>query len=289
MNITVVVDGGGTGCRLGAYDENGVLCATANDGPASLTLGEDQAWRHITRGIGALASQLGKRAHWQPEILCMGLAGSLQQIRRERFLAFLPKQVVATLVTDGHAQLLGATAGEPGICLAIGTGSVMHWLDESGAMGMAGGWGFPMGDEASGAWLGAKAINAYLWHRDNHALPQESSPLFTLLEERIGHDVSDIQLWSTNTRANEVASLAPLVLSAALQLDSTAVSILDSAVDQCRRLISMAPEQLPLYLVGGLSGTYVELFDDALRARCHTPVGDALSGLYALSKENVAG
>lgn len=158
--MTVVVDGGGSGCRLGAYDGHGTLCATAVNGPASLSLGEQQAWLHINSGLINLASQLGELDDWLPSKLCMGLSGALQNKPRERFMALLPTAMQAILVTDGHAQLLGAMGGAPGACLAVETGTVLHWLDVNGDIKMAGGWGFPVGDEGSGAWLGVQLINA---------------------------------------------------------------------------------------------------------------------------------
>lgn len=282
----MVVDGGGSGCRLGAYDAHGTLCATAANGPAGLSLGEEQAWLHISRGLNTLADQLGESADWTPAQLCLGLSGALQSARRKRFLELLPDTIDPILVTDGHAQLLGASGGQPGACLAIGTGSVLHWLDASGSIGMAGGWGFPIGDEGSGAWLGFQLINAYLWHRDSYRPGAEIPQLFEALEDRIGTDVSDVQAWSTNTRSTELANLAPMIVSAAEQNDALAQSLLTRGVEQCQRLLHLAPETLPIYMVGGLGDIYQQRLDPAMRKRCLRPHGDAFSGLYTLSKSH---
>jgi glucosamine kinase len=284
MSLTVVVDGGGSGCRLAAFDAQGVRCATAADGPASLTLGLEQAWMHINRGISSLAAQLGKTDEWLPSQLCMGLAGSLQSTRRENFLALIPKSIEPTLVTDGHAQLVGACNGQPGACLAIGTGSVLHWLDEHGKTRMAGGWGFPMGDEASGAWLGAQLINAYLWYFDNQRPGDEIPLVFQTLEARIGRETSDIQVWSTKTNSTELASLAPDIVSAAEQGDDLANSILDHGAELIQHLVDIAPSTLPIYLIGGLGNIYLPRLDQIVRDRCKSPHGDALSGLYTISQ-----
>jgi glucosamine kinase len=286
MSVAVVVDGGGSGCRLAAYDAHGTLCATAANGPASLSLGEEQAWLHISRGLQTLADQLGEPTDWLPPALCMGLSGALQESRRERFLALLPTSIDCTLVTDGHAQLLGASGGQRGACLAVGTGSVLHWRDEAGEFGMAGGWGYPVGDEASGAWLGMQLINAYLWHCDSaeHTdKPADSvAPVFVALQERIGSSVSRVQAWSTSTRSTEMASLAPMIVAAAEQGDTVAMTILDTGVAHCKRLLSIAPEGLPVYLVGGLADVYRSRLGEPLRDRLREPQGDALSGLYSL-------
>lgn len=286
MTMTVVVDGGGSGCRLAAYDAHGTLRATAANGPASLSLGEEQAWLHISGGLSTLANQLGESVDWLPQRLCLGLSGALQNERRRRFLALLPQSITPILITDGHAQLLGATGGQPGACLAVGTGSVLHWLDESEAIGMAGGWGFPMGDEGSGAWLGFQLINAYVWHRDSHRDGVEVPLIFQLLEERIGREVSDIQAWSTNTRSTELASLAPLIVSAAENDDELSNSLLERGTQYCERLLSLSPGTLPIYMVGGLGEIYRARLGSSFLDRCQRPHGDAFSGLYTLSQSN---
>ncbi|MEE9335626.1 MAG: BadF/BadG/BcrA/BcrD ATPase family protein [Granulosicoccaceae bacterium] len=283
-NLTVVVDGGGSGCRLGAFDNHGALVATAADGPASLTLGEEQAWLHISRGLSHLAEQLGEPSNWLPMALCLGLAGSLQSARRTHFLRLVPPGINPILVTDGYAQLLGATGGEPGACLAVGTGSVLHWLDKSGETDMAGGWGFPVGDEGSGAWLGFQLVNRYLWHRDTRRTGSMAPVVFQALEDRIGTDVSDVQAWSSNTRSTELASLVPIITSAAEQGDNLANKLLDRGAKQCERLLRVAPDELPVYFVGGLAKFYHSHLSSSTQQRLHVARGDAFSGLYSLSQ-----
>lgn len=284
-NLTIAVDGGGSGCRLGAFNDQGAMVATATEGPANLSLGEDQAWRNIRRGLSKLAAQIDESENWLPAKIMLGLAGSLQIDRRARFESLLPPEIIPTIVTDGHAQLLGASGGAAGACLAVGTGSVLHWLDNNGVTGMAGGWGYPIGDESSGAWLGMQLINAYLWHRDTND-PEASMPLvLKWLEDKIGRDVSDIQLWSTNTSSTALASLAPIVVSAADQQDFLANEILAKGAEQCMRLLRVAPSDLPIFLVGGLAKIYQARLSADLKHRIHTPIGDALTGLYLLSED----
>ena len=300
MTLTVVVDGGGSGCRLAAFDAHGTLCATAANGPASLSLGEEQAWLHISRGLHTLAGQLGEASDWLPPVLNLGLSGALHELRRASFLALIPDSIECTLISDGHAQLLGASGGYPGACLAVGTGSVLHWIDEAGDFAMAGGWGFPVGDEGSGAWLGTQLINAYLWSRDRQTVDNlqttdavqatdninsnGSASVFQALEERIGRSVSDVQHWSTCSRSTEMASLAPLIVAAAEQGDSVALKILNDGVAQCERLLSLAPQQLPLYLVGGLASVYHTRLNESIQVRLKTPHSDALHGLFTLTQ-----
>jgi len=286
INLTVVVDGGASGSRLSALDASGVVVASVHEGPASLSLGEERAWQHIRTGITLLARECALPADWMPARLCLGLAGALQQSQRERFLSLLPASIDCTLVSDGYAQLMGASGSAPGACLAVGTGSVVNWLDNSGMQGMAGGWGFPAGDEASGAWLGLRLLNAYL--RDFDQIQSDSTqatlsqPLKDLAQREIGSTRSVIQSWSICKDPSQLATLVPGLLHCAEQGDVMANNIIADGVQACLHLLGVVPADLPVYLVGGLVPVYRSRLLAALGERLQEPVGDVTSGLYAL-------
>jgi glucosamine kinase len=146
-----------------------------------------------------------------------------------------------------------------------------------------------MGDEASGAWLGAQLINAYLWYYDNQRSGSEVPLVFQTLEARMGREISDIQVWSTKTNSTELASLAPTIVEAAEQGDELANSILDHGAELIQHLLDIAPSALPIYLIGGLGNTYLPRLDQIVRDRCQAPHGDALSGLYNISQSGQQG
>lgn len=280
MTVIVAVDGGGSRCRLGAFNKHGdVLARFVIDEHASLSLGVSSAWQHIEQGLHGLRRQLKKDTSWQPDILMMGLAGSLQQRRRHDFLKLVPRGVACEVVSDGHAQLMGATNGEPGICLAVGTGSVLHWLDTEGHTGMAGGWGFPVGDQGSGAWLGLRLMQKYIRHHDGG---EQVSSLIMATEQRIGSSVSSIQQWTTESRSSVLAQLAPLVFEHAANGDALALNLLDEAIGECLALIELAPADLPVYIVGGVGEQLSGRLTNQLGLRIRKSQGDALRGLWRL-------
>lgn len=280
MAVIVAVDGGGSRCRLAAFDESGMpLARVIVDGHASLSRGAEEAWKNIDSGLVQLRRQLHRSPGWLPDRLMMGLAGSLQEARRRDFLSRLPDALAHTLVTDGHAQLLGATGGRPGICLAIGTGSVLHWLDEDGHSGMVGGWGFPVGDEGSGAWLGMRLVQLYLWHVDGR---RQSGSLVEALTARLGTGVSEIQQWSTQTQSGVLAQLAPLVFEHAANGDTLALSLLDEGVAHALALLELAPQQLTVHVVGGIGERMQDRLGAQIGDRLHAARGDALQGLWQL-------
>lgn len=282
MRKIVVVDGGASCCRLAAFSESGdELARVSLDKHASLSMGVLSAWQHIAQGLDLLGQRVSRHDCSQPIRLVMGLAGSLQQQRRKEFLAHVSPEYQVTLVTDGYAQLMGATKGKPGICISIGTGSVLHWLDEQGQSGMAGGWGFPVGDYGSGAWLGMRAVQCYIESRDAHDF---TSSLIMALQHTLGTEVSQVQTWTTQTRATVFARLAPVVFEHALMGDTLARSLINEAVTHCLQLISKAPPALPVHVVGGIGDQLREQLANALPGRVRCADQDALHGLWLISR-----
>lgn len=292
MTHIVSVDGGGSRCRLAAFSLDGEVLARATvEQHASLSLGVKSAWQHIELGLQMIRRSLGVETGWLPSVLSMGLAGSLQSERQREFLSQVPASVNVLLHTDGYAQLMGASDGGPGICLAVGTGSVMHWLDHNGEKRMAGGWGFPAGDEASGAWFGLRLLQVYVQQREGFSLkkltkgiePSEGSVLIHELKSRIGTSVSDVQQWTTQTRSSVLAQLAPLVFDAASQGDPLAIALVDEGVEHCIRLIELAPSNLPVFVAGGVGMQLSEKLSEVLGERYQRSKGDALYGLWRLA------
>ena len=284
MSVIVAVDGGGSRCRLAAFSDSGDLLARASiSSHGSLSMGPQAAWQSIAQGISSLAVKLNNEADWKPDLLMMGLAGALRQNRKEELVQLMPASLNYKLVTDGYAQLVGATGGEPGICLAVGTGSVVHWLDSDSQFGMAGGWGYPIGDQGSGAWLGMQALQHYLWHLDGRST---TSTLIEALHDRIGSSVSDIQHWTTQSNSSVLAQLAPIVFEHAANGDALAQSVLEEAAVQCMNLVRLAPNDLPVYVVGGVGEQLRSLLHNDLQGRLQKARGDALRGLWQLSQQS---
>lgn len=264
----IAVDGGASGCRLAVFGADGERVATVRvERHASLSLDPVEAAAAVREGLERLGAD--------PALpLRAGLAGSLRPARREAFRTALRRD--CTIVTDGEAQLLGASGGGPGACLAVGTGSVVHWLDAGGASGMAGGWGFPVGDEGSAAWLGVELLRRYLHARDRGA---HRLPVYAALEAAIGDDVASLQAWTTASRSTDFGALASLVTS--YGGDVTA-GLLEAGAACCAELLDAAPPGLPSYVVGGLGAVYAPLLTER-GVRLSAPLGDALDGLASLA------
>lgn len=282
-SLIVCVDGGATHSRFRVYDQQANTLLSIKNGPASLSLDGLIAYKSISEGLAQIRRDLSLPADWQPAELLMGLAGASREERRQELLDSFSSIDHVYLTVDGHAQVLGAGGGAPSVCLAVGTGSVMVWLDQKLRFHRAGGWGYPVGDEAGACWVGMQALNALCWWLDtpDRNIP---TPLFVNLMQRVGDTPAEIQEWTTCHVTTRIASLAETVTAAASVGDSEALNILQSGARWCERLVSLAPGNLPLYLVGGLAEFYRPLLSAGSQGRLRRPVGDALSGLLQKSK-----
>lgn len=117
----VGIDGGASNTRAKLLDADGAVRTATLAKPSSLTLGVDDAWRHIAEVLHAVG--IGPEAYATTHLAC-ALAGSRRAAGRAAFRALCPSFASLTLCSDGHATVLGAHAGQPGAAIAIGTGIV---------------------------------------------------------------------------------------------------------------------------------------------------------------------
>ena len=290
-DFMVVADGGATKCAMALYSvADGKRLAETVQGPASLSLESGRAWLSIESGLRALSVRAGLGSDWQPDLLVMGLAGSERTARLDAFTRQIKHCRRYLVYSDGLAQYVGATGGAAGICLSVGTGSVVYWRTNDGALCHGGGWGFPAGDEASGAWLGLSLLTRYAQDRDKAKASDAAWPtatgvhgsLYTSLETLIGHEVADIQQWTTEKNATRLATLAPLIEQAMSAGDPVATDLVNRGTNECIRLIDLAPATLPIYLAGSVAPYYHTRLHAHYGRRLKSAVGDAMSGLYRL-------
>ena len=93
--------------------------------------------------------------------MCLGVAGvdreDDDQIVRGimRRLGF---RTHALVVNDALVALVAGVGDDPGVVLIAGTGSIAYGVNQDGFAARAGGWGYVLGDEGSGYWIGRQAL-----------------------------------------------------------------------------------------------------------------------------------
>lgn len=284
---TVVVDGGATRTRLRLHDAAGAVLGEAEAGPSSLTLGVEQAWDSVEQGVSAAcaAADLGEPRALGLRLVA-GFAGGRSPTNRAAFREgdrLGCRDIV--IVTDGYASLVGALGGGPGLVLAVGTGVTAYALAHDGVVLQSSGWGFPAGDEGGGAWIGHRALQAYLKKLDGRLIAESS--MFDRITAVTGGDFDAIQAWLARARSTQYASLTPAVTEAAREGDLLAEDILAAATDELVETISAVDvlgSRDPIALLGGLAETFAPRFPWRIRHRTVAPRGSALDGLWLIAK-----
>ena len=280
IDYLIGVDGGGTGTRVRIARAGGDQLAHAQGGPSGLAHGIDKAWTAIGEAVAAAFASAGI-AHPPLSVLAigLGLAGVHNKEWAAQFVAANPGYAALRLETDGFTTLVGAHQGKPGAIVAIGTGSVGQVLLPDGAQREVGGWGFPAGDEASGGWMGLRAINHIEQVLDGR---KPHSAFAQQLIDACGGNRDAIQVWLGTASQTAFAALAPIVVANAGH--PTARQILaDAGAEVASIARALDPgAALPLALCGGLGQALRAWLPAELLARTVTPHGDSASGALRL-------
>jgi glucosamine kinase len=133
----VGVDGGGTGTRVVLADTQGTELARATGGPSGLALGVEAAWRSIEAACSSAFGMAGIPFSWEACTLGCGLAGVNHAGWLAQFHALAPKVRSLVAESDAATTLLGAHGGQPGVIVALGTGSIAAALGAQGEMLLA--------------------------------------------------------------------------------------------------------------------------------------------------------
>jgi len=191
------VDGGGTNCRVRLADENLVTLAEVRNGRSNLQIDDgDPAYKAITDGTRDVFAAAGvDYAETANTYACFGMAGGRMDSARAEFAA-RPWPFVGVKVYDdidiAHA---GALGGDEGGVVIIGTGSAAMSI-VNGKRYQAGGWGFHIGDQMSGAILGRELARYSVEAADGLV---EESPLTRAVIAALGGDNQAAMTWSFAT------------------------------------------------------------------------------------------
>jgi len=277
IEYLIGVDGGGTGTRVRLAGLDGVELAQATAGPSALSQGIAKAWTTILGAVGeaCAAADIG-----DPPLASMGIGLGLAGVHNKEwaaeFTAANPGFAALVLDTDGFSTLMGAHGGRPGAIVAIGTGSVGEAMLADGRKVEVGGWGFPAGDEASGAWMGLRALNHIEQVLDGRV---EGGALARDVIRHCGGTRDAVQIWLGRANQTAYASLARFVVAHG-DSDPVARAVLEHAGREVAGIArALDPSgQLPLSLCGGLGEVLLGWLPEDTRARCTPPEGDSAKG-----------
>ncbi|NOZ56318.1 MAG: hypothetical protein GXO73_05925 [Calditrichaeota bacterium] len=245
--VVVGVDGGGTSTNVAVVALDGRVLARAQGGTSNYQVIGGEKLAEVLRETIEAALQKAKVEVPQVRHLVVALAGVGRPSDREavsKVVANLGLSQRSTVDSDAAAALAGAFAGGEGIIVISGTGTICFGKGADGRVERSGGWGYLLGDEGSGYWIGQQALIAALKDLDGRG---PRTALREALEKHLGVERIDRvipRVYQGDLDRAGVAALAPLVFEVAAQGDAVAQEIVNRAGEELGRLAAAVAKRL---------------------------------------------
>jgi glucosamine kinase len=281
IRYVIGIDGGGTGTRARLTRADGEVLGFAEAGPSALGQGVQQAWKNVSQAIEDSFHAAHVHA-WQPAecAVGLGLAGAIVPKHKQDFMQVANRFGEIELANDGYTALLGAHGGGPGAIVAAGTGSIGEALRDDGEHVSVGGWGYPVGDEGSGAWLGMRAMREAQLASDARG---QAGPLVHAIRAVAGNSRDALLAWCERAGQHAYAALAPLVFDTEATDTRSAQLLNDAARAIDGIVLALDPGgRLPLVVTGSIGQRLQSRLGPSIRARLVEPAGDAVDGALRL-------
>ncbi|MGA1159385.1 MAG: N-acetylglucosamine kinase [Candidatus Nanopelagicaceae bacterium] len=189
----------------------------------------------------------------------VGLTGSPESFEDQIELKDCFKEFLGvsrlTIENDVYLGYRTAFGDEFGLFLYAGTGSILVYRETNGKLNRIGGWGYLLGDEGAGYWIGREAIRETLRAMEEG----RRSSLSDLIMEASGGDSWDkIKRFVYSTSRENIASLAKPVLQVAESGSEEAKQVVVRAGLELSGLIKRAQKVLdedsyPIAFSGGIA------------------------------------
>ncbi len=283
MDAFLGIDGGGTGCRALLINSRGEPLGAGRSGSANIMTHYDRAGSNVLSACRAAMQEAGLAEDDLASIpVFMGLAGANIGDFAQRFVQDMPFKS-CHIETDALISLEGAVGDADGVAAIIGTGSVFisRIADKVRTVG---GWGFTVGDLASGSWLGRRLLQETLLSYDG--IHQGSALTKTVLG-RFENDPQTVVEYAHTARPGEFGELAPLVFEYVDKRDPIARRILRRAISDIEETLDhILSDDAPRFcMIGGLGPIYAKMLSSYYRDRVGEPLGDAVVGAANLARK----
>ncbi|MEL7432467.1 MAG: BadF/BadG/BcrA/BcrD ATPase family protein [Chloroflexota bacterium] len=302
MTIFMGIDGGGSNLRVVLIDaEMNLLCEVTKGSANPNLIGRKLAAEQIQ---DAMREALER----QPDVTVQGVGIGIAGASAEHASAWLHKTVRAVLpdahiaaASDNEIALVGALGQAYGMLILSGTGSGVFAINRAGEKLQVGGWGYLLGDEGSGFWIGLQAIKHATLMFDHAQSTLLSEAVLKALNLDNGRGLIE-QVYLTDNFVPRVARLAPTVFEL-VDEDNTATTIVERAADALYEQAQTTMKRLnmasPLIAFAGsiiandtpVSKILRNRFGEKVRRQpLHRPVvGAALLAKYSFQTSNTKG
>jgi len=253
------IDGGQSSTKALLADETGKVIGRGRGGACN-HVGTAEGRAKFLSAVGDCLRQAYHEAGLESDTrfagVCLGLSGGSED--KEAYTRELIASDHYKFTNDAEIALLGGTAGEPGIIIIAGTGSIAFGRNARMKTARAGGWGYIFGDEGGGFDIARQALRRALQYEEGWGT---ASVLHKVLLEVAGAASANAlmhQLYNQFDRT-AIARYAKLVSAAAETGDQVALEVLERAANSLAGYVKGVYENLfsrgevvPIVYVGGV-------------------------------------
>lgn len=229
------IDGGGSTIRVALANRKGEILRTGFG--AGVNPMDNPDWRaELDLHLAPFRNE-PRLASVAAALPAYGEVAHLSRLQETAITDMFPTSPT-TILNDVDAAHLGAFAGQQGILILSGTGSMAWARNAAGTSARSGGWGDIIGDEGSSYWIGRLALNLISQSLDGRA---PKTVLAQIVFNSLNLDLSDpmnaLGGW-VNALAkprSSIAALSALVDRAATAGDVGARNLLEQAAEALTR------------------------------------------------------
>lgn len=184
--------------------------------------------------------------------------------------------------------LLAAAGATTGVAVIAGTGSAAWGVNPKGEEARAGGWGYLLGDEGSGYWLGREAVRHSLRRMDSHEPVDELTA--GLLEYcQLAEPGELIAHFHQGTTRRYWAAASPVIFAAAQNGHTIAQELVEQAASDLAGMAAKVGGQLhisgPVVLGSGI-GSNVPALQEAFKAHM---AAQGITDVHILKQDPIFG
>jgi N-acetylglucosamine kinase-like BadF-type ATPase len=240
------IDAGGTKTVCYLANAKGDIVGEGRRGGANLQAHGELEVEKVLHAV--IEDAIGDRAIL-PVAVCLGLAGVDRPDDDHIVRAIMRRlgyRANLLVVNDAFVALVAGVGDGPGVVLIAGTGSIAYGVNEEGYAARAGGWGYVLGDEGSGYWIGREALVAVVRETDGRG---PRTRLTTLVLEHFGLPHANglvREIYDKGLHRQAIAALGPAVERARSEGDVVAAEILRGASLELTRASATVIERLQM-------------------------------------------
>jgi N-acetylglucosamine kinase-like BadF-type ATPase len=197
-----------------------------------------------------------------PSAICLGIAG-VDRASDEAVVRSIMRRIgykaQILIVNDALIALQAGVGDAAGIVIVSGTGSIAYGRNDHGEASRAGGWGYVLGDEGSGYWIGRLALRAVVRHADGRGRVTSLTPrLLAHFEVERATELIH-KVYHEELTPRSIAAVAKYVQHARDEGDIVATGILNRAADELMTAatavmtrLELVERQFTVVLAGGM-------------------------------------